>query len=273
YGGAGPLVLGISWAEALLATVILIVRAYGALVLERAGWDLFWSTVAWVTAFTSQAFITVAVSYGSGNHISNLDAHDVEQSIRWSWLGQLIAIMAIGFGKIAVIALVLRVQGPTHKKKSYVLHFIWISNTVINIAQVVLLLYQCTPVQKLWNESLPGECDGRVRAEYTGFFQGSWSAASDFVLAVYPVFVFWPLNISTRRKIGLCFLLGGGLLAAVAGTLKTIYIQLAPSTQDVSYAIYPLVVCAYTEMWVTIIVGNIPQLRIVFVRVVRHTKA
>ena len=39
----------------------------------------------------------------------------------------------------------------------------------------------------------------------------AWGAASDVVLALYPMFVFYRLNVSLRRKIFLSALMGGGL--------------------------------------------------------------
>lgn len=266
YGGDGSLILGITWTETTLATIAVLLRIFSASKLvKRADWDLFWVSIAWSSAFVAQIFLTISVTYGSGNHIVNLTKNDIVQSQRWGWFAQLVAIFAIGFGKIAVIALLLRIQGLTHKKKRWLLHFIWITNTILNISQTVLILYACTPLEKLWNDYLPGSCAFRSTTSKAGFFQGSWAAASDAVLASYPIFVFWDLNMSTRRKVGLCALMGGGYIAAVAGTMKTIYIKLITVGVDYTYSITPLLIWALTEMWLIIFLGSIPQLRVVFV--------
>jgi len=53
YGGAGPLILRILWAEAILATIIVSARAYTAFhLLEHSSWDVFWAAVAWVRLST-----------------------------------------------------------------------------------------------------------------------------------------------------------------------------------------------------------------------------
>ena len=59
-----------------------------------------------------------------------------------------------------------------------------------------------------------------------------WAAASDVVLALYPVIVFWNLKISLRMKIGLCLLMAGGLVAAVGGVMKTINIKFIEAQKD-----------------------------------------
>ncbi|KXL44959.1 hypothetical protein M433DRAFT_67749, partial [Acidomyces richmondensis BFW] len=235
-------------------------------------WDLFWVCVAWLSAMAAQCCLTVAVRFGIGNHITNLSPLNITKAVKWAWVAQLIAIFAIGFGKNAVIALLLRIQGQTHRRGAWFLHFIWASNMAINVAQVVLLLYQCEPVAKLWDDNLQGVCDGRTRAEYSGFFQGSWSAASDLVLAIYPITVFWNLKVSWKRKFGLCALMGGGVLASAAGVLKTVFISQAPLTADVTYSLHSLVIAAFTETWLIIILGSIPPLRVYFARVYYQTR-
>jgi len=220
----------------------------------------------------AQVLLTMAVRSGAGNYIVNLSAEGIIDSVKWVWIGQYVAIFAIGFGKIAVIALLFRIQANRHALRSIFLHFIWASNTAINITQVALLVHQCDPPAKLWNNGLPGICDERIRAEYSGFFQGSWSAASDLALAIYPITIFWKLSVSWKRKIGLCVLMGGGIITCAVGIIKTIYIRLAPLTNDVTYSIYPLLIAAYTEMWLIVVFGSIPPLRLLFVHLHKRTR-
>ena len=134
------------------------------------------------------------------------------KSLEWSWIGQVVVIQAIGFGKLAIIAFLLRIQDRAQTRKAWLLWFIGISNVVINIDQAVLILLQCDPVGKLWNQTIPGTCYHIQRTEHVAYFQGSWAAASDLALALYPVLVFWKLKISTKIKIGLCLLMGGGIV-------------------------------------------------------------
>lgn len=265
YGGRGPLIMGITWTETALATIAVILRAYSAgRLVKKAEWDLFWVIVAWTSSFVAQVLITLSSLYGIGNHVGVLSPNDVVQANKWSWIGQIVALFAIGFGKIAVVALLLRIQGPTHRKKGWILHGVWVTNLILNINQMIMILLQCHPVTKIWNRELPGNCDFQSTTSKVGFFQGSWAAASDVVLASYPIFVFWSLNLSWKRKLGLCALMGGGYIAAIAGIMKTIYIKLITATTDVTYAEHPLIIWAYTEMWLIIILGSVPQLRVVF---------
>ena len=57
---------------------------------------------------------------------------------------------------------------------------------------------------------------------------------SDVILAIYPVLFFWNLKISKKIKIGLCFLMAGGLIAAAAGVVKTIDLKLIAVEHDIT---------------------------------------
>jgi len=124
-----------------------------------------------------QSMITVSVSSGLGNHIHLLTGPQISKAVFWSWLAQSFAIFAIGFGKIAVIAFILRIQDRANNRTAafltYFLYLIAVSNVIMNIVQVALIWTQCAPAAKLWNRLLPGTCGGVLRTTHVGFFQGS----------------------------------------------------------------------------------------------------
>jgi hypothetical protein len=86
----------------------------------------------------------------------------------------------------------------------YFLHFIWITNFITNINQLIMILLQCKPMAKFWDFTIKGTCDFRPTTSKVGFFQGgmsnnspelreagadlllAWGAASDLALAIYP---------------------------------------------------------------------------------------
>jgi len=124
----------------------------------------------------TQALLTVSCVWGMGNHISLLTNIQVINSLKYSWFGQLILIQVIGFGKIAVIAFLLRIQDRANSRKNtvliWLLYFVGFSNIVININQLIQILIACSPAQRLWNQGLPGDCNNIVRTNHIGYFQG-----------------------------------------------------------------------------------------------------
>lgn len=93
-------------------------------------------------------------------------------------------------------------------------------NIVLNIPQVLLVWFQCTPVDALWDPLRQDHCDHRKSVYYT-YFVGAVAALSDIYLAVVPIHMLVPLRIDPKLKYGLTFLMGCGVFAGVAAIVRT----------------------------------------------------
>lgn len=202
YGGKGPMMMGITWAEACIATALIGLRAYtNAAIIKNFGWDYYLALMTLVGAvlfpffsnfvrifktdsfgeqivgLVAQSIMTAGCVHGLGNHISLLTAEQIVAAGKWSWISQMMAINAIGFGKLAVIAFLLRIQDRTENKGRWILYFIGFSNVVINLDQTIQMLVICKPLARQWNHQLDGSCPHVLRTNYVGYFQGSMSSA------------------------------------------------------------------------------------------------
>ena len=72
--------------------------------------------------------MTVAVVNGIGTDFWLLESHSAERALFPATIALTFLVLGYGPGKFAVIAFLLRVQGPTHVKKSWFLYFLAISN-------------------------------------------------------------------------------------------------------------------------------------------------
>ncbi|KAG8156367.1 hypothetical protein KVR01_013819 [Diaporthe batatas] len=173
------------------------------------------------------------------------------------------AIIGIVIGKLAIIAFLDQIRGR-HKGRPWFLWFIGASNIVVNITVVITIFLQCSPVEKIWDERVPGQCNVRASNLKYAYFQGSYSAVSDAALAIYPIYLIWGLQVTMRMKIGLCFLLGFGLVAAACSALKTAELtnlQRADEEGDITYFIARLSTTTIIEAWIVLIGGCIPPCR------------
>jgi hypothetical protein len=93
-------------------------------------------------------------------------------------------------------------------------------NIVVNIPQVLMVWFQCTPVTALWDPLQQDKCDHRKSVYYT-YFVGGVAALSDIYLAVVPIHMLLPLRIDRKLKWGLSFLMGCGVFAGVAAIVRT----------------------------------------------------
>ena len=125
-----------------------------------------------VISLFAQIALTISVAWGTGNYINLLTAKQQTNAVEWNWIGQIVTLLSTGFGKIAIIYFLLRIQEGTNKKSAWFLHFTGWSNMVLNIIQVVLILLQCSPTPKLWNNALAGTCNEKERTNTAGYFRG-----------------------------------------------------------------------------------------------------
>lgn len=93
-------------------------------------------------------------------------------------------------------------------------------NIVLNIPQIVLAWFQCTPPNALWDPLRQSQCDHRRSVHYT-YFAGAVAALSDFYLAIIPITMLAPLKIDRKLKWGLSFLMGCGIFAGAAAIVRT----------------------------------------------------
>ncbi|MCJ1242692.1 hypothetical protein MMC14_010701 [Varicellaria rhodocarpa] len=70
----------------------------------------------------------------------------------------------------------------------------------------------------------------------------------------------WNLNMDVKKKIGICFLMGMGLLAGICGAIKTS--KLPETTRsDYTWATYDLTLWSGAETFLIVVCGCIPTLK------------
>ena len=60
--------------------------------------------------------------------------------------------------------------------------------------------------------SVKGKCLSQRKMLNVIFAQAIISVVSDFGLAFYPILILWKLQMKTKNKVGLCFLMGLGVM-------------------------------------------------------------
>jgi hypothetical protein len=160
--------------------------------------------------------MTVSAVYGIGNHESALSQYDIVKANLWSWIAQILAILCLVVARIAVISLILaiqkRMQQRTYQFGRRLMYFAGTLQGVINVAEVILILQQCDPVRKLWDPSVPGTCGLIKICSQVGYLQGTIGVFADLLLAFYPIYIFSRLHQERRVRIGLCLIMGGGVM-------------------------------------------------------------
>ena len=125
-------------------------------------------------AILSQVLVTISVSWGMGKHVNLLSRESVTMSLKYSWVSQVTNYFVTSVGKVAVVAYIASIQGRSNAKPKRIL--LWTVGSlqmVVCIVTIFFIFAQCTPVAKLWNETLQGSCNRRQLHENFAIFAGS----------------------------------------------------------------------------------------------------
>ena len=99
---------------------------------------------------------------------------------------------------------------------------------VSNIVLTLLWIFQCNPIASAWNKNTPGTCFTDAQLQRIIISQALISIISDVMLAIFPIVLLWKVQIALRIKVGLCALMGLGLMYADGYPLSLISADLSP---------------------------------------------
>lgn len=123
----------------------------------------------------AQVCLVLSTRYGIGNHLEAVDPTYLGIGFLYDWIFNVCTILSTGFGKLAILDILLQIQGQTNKTKRWILYFVGASTMLLNINQSIIVWLQCEPRDKLWNAMKPGSCNAQHIVLSLGVFQGSKS--------------------------------------------------------------------------------------------------
>lgn len=263
YGGLGPTVNAVLWVETVLGIFFTVLRVYTRKrILRSFGWDdgMLVATCILFVAYVS--CVSVATGYGLGRLRAEIPPEDYIQAMKFEIIGQGICIFNLVTAKAAVAFFLLRVVFKIWHKV-----LIWlciISNAALATWGSIAVFIQCTPVEKVWDFSVPGEC--WLDFASIGLVVSAYAVAMDFILALAPCFVIWELNMKRKEKILIMSGLSLGVFAGLCGILRTVALKSLRSFDEYIYDTVDMLIYSGTENFVTIMCASIPVLRPLYMK-------
>ena len=158
---------------------------------------------------------TVSVMYGYGQHANTLSKSDLTNALIWSYVSFVFGILSFALPKLAVASLLTRLFNPGYWHRIW-LWFLASLVAVVAIINILILFTMCNPPKAMWMPELvvEGQAKCRQPSILIGYatFNGALSAFADLYLAVYPSFVLFKLQLTTRKKLALSAALGFGAM-------------------------------------------------------------
>jgi hypothetical protein len=128
-------------------------------------------------------------------------------------IGRILYCVNLFLIKLAILLQLLRIFVPLRQRNwmFWTCHaLIWL-NGIYYTVYVFLAIFPCNPVKKGWTTQVYPEIPGRCLNLHAAYMAGAViNTASDLSIVILPQPLIWNLQLSLKRKIGLCaiFLLG-----------------------------------------------------------------
>ncbi|CAJ2508010.1 Uu.00g091960.m01.CDS01 [Anthostomella pinea] len=273
----GPAIMAVVWTVTIIGMFFAAVRLYVRAAMQgRLQSDDYFIIISVVMGVLSCSLTTLAITHGFGQHFSTLALYDQQQAIIWTIGSFCPGLIAFGFPKLAVVALLTRllIPGKWH------LRFLWSLGIVCQLvlfATIGTLIGRCYPARFLWDKSIEGTCFSTdIQMKYSLFAGGecsmtgmsrlstdgsqAFSAFVDLYLAIYPSFVLWRLRISIRQKLALTAALGVGFISGIVAIYKTTRVP-SLGDPDFTYATADLQMWTVIEGSSIVIASSVPVLQ------------
>ncbi|CAL8577739.1 hypothetical protein XPA_003558 [Xanthoria parietina] len=268
----GPLMLAVGWILIALGILTVSTRIYFRSNLRHGiNWDDHFVVASLIIGIVGASFLTKLVQTGGGKHILCLPPGQIYPVLKWSLLAQVCNVVGIGLVKISVCLCVLRLIDRARRRLS---QFLWVLIGIVavsHVIQVLIFLLQCRPLNALWNPKVKGTCFSMHVAYTAGYVNYGVDALTDIVCAIIPIFVFQRLQMNTRTKVALSFLMSLGVLISGLAIGKCVTIR-EILEHDYTWNIVTPGILTIAEHYLGIIIASMPILKPLFSKLLDSTE-
>ncbi|RYP46533.1 hypothetical protein DL768_007280 [Monosporascus sp. mg162] len=205
----------------------------------------------------------------SGSRILRQDQiaiDDMTPMLQATYSTRLLYVVATMLVKMSLLIFYSRLDQPT----LYILMFMVVG---FSIASFGILTFSCYPPAMFWDVSgsIQGKCTDPNTQQAFYDVHGALNIVIDLVIYTVPIPMLWKIQIPTRQKIALTFILGLGLVAVAAGCVYFSYVRLLAQTDETffyladslnwcSIEIYLAIFCGSTSAYKVLLRTHLPGL-------------
>ncbi|KAH7367944.1 hypothetical protein B0T11DRAFT_349378 [Plectosphaerella cucumerina] len=254
---APTVINGSVWPMLAIATVFMGLRFYCRR--WRSGqfwWDDYILAASWVLLLVGSSMLSTTMNRGLfGRGMANVDVIAMTKGTHTCHL------ISLALAKTSFAVTLLRFATRWQKA---VIWFILSSVGTIFIIHIFLLWRPICGGAPGY--SLPGACWSSKNPIILNIVSSSYSAMTDFVLAMLPWQVIMGLQMKKSERISVSVAMSFGIIAGITGIMKAVqsYMTLNPQDPNFLYNLMLFWIFSFAEPSSTIIAASIPILRILF---------
>ncbi|KAG7082427.1 integral membrane protein [Colletotrichum scovillei] len=198
---------------------------------------------------------------GFGHHYWNIDPAHSKTILQIIYVLQMLYIFVQGFAKISIACFYYRVfTGKTFRLK---INIFLIFLTTRSLMFLLLVIFQCTPIQSIWNRAIPSQCLNLSAISSGG---AACSILEDIVLIVLPVPELMRLQLDKKKKVALFGMFALGSFACVASMIRLKQLVYFAHTFDPTWDYVGVIDWSCAELNAAVMCSSLPALRPLFVK-------
>lgn len=230
---------------------------------QRIGID-DWAAVA-STALTlvTCAFAICCCIHGMGTHLVHLTREQKLQVFKYFYLMQVSYKFAINMSKASILLLYIRLFGTADWFRYLCLGMLGCVGTYC-IVSVIATIFQCTPVIRAIDKSIPGTCIDLARF---WFANAGFAISTDIIILLLPVPLVCKLKISRQQKLALIAIFAVGIFVVITSCLRLTTLDVYAKTPDMTYDVVN-VMWTIIEPGTAVVCANLPALRPLLARII-----
>jgi hypothetical protein len=261
----GPGIMGEGWTLYTLCTIVVAARVYTQVRLtQQFGAGDVVMIGAWMFGILQLIMQTLAFTHGWGRHFFFLSDTQRVNAMEMVFVSEPMAIMCSTLGRVSFMFLMLRLFGNT-KARRWFIYFLMAEQLIANLFTCITIFTQCGNVHSLWDPvGEPSKCWSPDVQTDTGYVQGVFNSATDLVLTVMPLTIFWTLQMDMKIKLGLAGLLGLSVFAFAASIVKTVMLKNLGERSDYTYNTVLFFRWVIVENTLVMVASSVPLLRPLF---------
>ncbi|KAM0239477.1 hypothetical protein ACHAP5_008333 [Fusarium lateritium] len=219
-----------------------------------------WLMFAGLILYTvTTALVITCCFYGAGQKRVELEASDVMQGTKLFFIAQFFYSACSVPIKASICVTMLRIADSRRR-------FVWTLWGIIGITVITAIIFilatanVCHPITTLWGETTHGTCNPLLNSNI-GFFFSAVSILTDWTLAILPCILLWNIQMKTKVKMPVIFMLSLGAFASAATVVRLGYLTLYNNPAEFMYSTGAIGLWSILEEGIGIIAGSMPALR------------
>jgi len=258
----GPTIMAIAVVSMALAFICVCIRLFVRIRLTKnLWWDDGLIVGGLLLSITGVVFNILMVANGGGRHQYYLTKMQGQKVLQYNTLFAICNVPCVCLVKVAILLFIYRLQNS--KRIAYFIHVLLFLTITVGLGTFLLMVFQCVPLNALWDHTVEGSCISREDYGDVSVAQGVIYSVLDLFITSLPVIILWKVQIDKRTKIGICVLLGLGLLATAFMIMRVVYYeQLAAA--DFTFDCWGVDIAAQLEQNICIIAASIPTFPYLF---------